>query len=64
MDVSGVQGLTKWTPDHNYLPPLQHVQPRGRGVQFRLSAILPRSNTPTPLFEHEYEHEHEDEHDV
>jgi hypothetical protein len=25
---------------------LQHLQPRGRGVQFGLRAILPHSNTP------------------
>ena len=29
------------------LPPLQHPQPRGRGVQFGLGAVLHYSNTPS-----------------
>jgi hypothetical protein len=29
------------------LPPFQHLQPRGRGVQFGLGAVLPHSNTPS-----------------
>jgi hypothetical protein len=29
------------------LPPLQHPQPRGRGVQFGLGAVLQYSNTPS-----------------
>jgi len=39
--------------------PLQHLQPRGRGIQFGLGAVLPHSHTPTPLFGHEDEHEHD-----
>ena len=42
----GVAVLTKWTADHKYLRPLQHLQPATR-VQFGLGAILPRSNTPS-----------------
>jgi hypothetical protein len=34
------------TPDHNYLPPLQHVQP-ATPVQFGLGAVFPHSNTPS-----------------
>jgi multidrug resistance protein MdtO len=44
--------------------PLQHLQPRDRGVQFGLGSVLPHSHTPTPLFEHEDEHEHEDDFDA
>jgi len=36
------------------LPPLQHAQPRGCGVQYAAGAILRHSATPTPLFEHEH----------
>jgi hypothetical protein len=43
---------------------LQHLQPRGRGVQFGLGAGLQYSATPTPTIEHEDEHEHEDDFDV
>jgi hypothetical protein len=43
---------------------LQHLQPRGRGVQFGLGAILPNSNTPSLRatgFEDEDEDDDEDE---
>jgi hypothetical protein len=41
---TGASGVAE--VDQTYLPPLQHLQPRGRGVQFGLGAILPHSNTP------------------
>jgi hypothetical protein len=41
---------------------LQHLQARGREVQFRLGAVLQQFAKPTPLFEHE--HEHEDDFDA
>jgi len=31
----------------DHLSPLQHLQPRGRGVQFGLCAVLPHSNPPS-----------------
>jgi hypothetical protein len=39
-----------WMPNeilNEFLPPLQHPQPRGREVQFRLGAVLQRSRTPS-----------------
>ena len=37
------------------LSPFQHLQPRGREVQFGQGAILQHTANPTPLFEHEHE---------
>ncbi|HYZ73495.1 MAG TPA: hypothetical protein VE641_10485 [Chthoniobacterales bacterium] len=44
---------------HNYLPPLQHLQPAAR-LQFGLGAILQYSSTPSLRlagFDDEYENE-------
>ena len=46
------------------MPPLQHPQPRGREVQFRLGAVLQHSRTPSlrvARFEDEDDDEDEDE---
>jgi len=48
-----------------YLSPLQHLQPRGRGVQFGLGAVLLHSDTPSlsvPGFKDE--DDDEDEYDA
>jgi hypothetical protein len=46
--------------ESRHLARFQHFQPRGRGVQFGLRAILPHSNTPSlrvAEFEDEDEYE-------
>jgi len=42
------------------LPPFQHPQPRGRGVQYGVGPVLPHSNTPS-LRVTEVEDEDDDE---
>jgi hypothetical protein len=60
LSAAGFQILTE--PDA-----LQHPQPRGREVQFRLGAVLQHSRTPSLRvagFEDEDDDEHEDDFDA
>jgi hypothetical protein len=45
--IDGSLGKALGTAATPVLPPLQHPQPRGRGVQFGLGAVLQYSNTPS-----------------